>query len=110
MRAVLPAGYELDATQRFNPTEAAALASRSGVPGVAGMAIERFARLSIFLSDRLTGTLRVPVRTEVVPDAQLAERVRALMANQNQPDFILGDESLAPILQRLEYGTDFIRL
>ena len=30
MRAVLPPGYELDATQRFNPTEAAGLARRSG--------------------------------------------------------------------------------
>ena len=110
LRGLLPAGYEPDATQRFNAAEAATMARRTGVPRVAGLATDRFGRLGTFLSKRLQNNLRVGVATEVVPDAQLLERIRATMAAGNPPDFVIGDESLAANLQRLEYGTDFIRL
>jgi ABC-type glycerol-3-phosphate transport system substrate-binding protein len=54
--------------------------------------------------------LRIAMRLEVVPDAQLIERVRAGMATGAPPDFVIGDEAHGPLLQRLDYGTDFIRL
>jgi hypothetical protein len=47
---------------------------------------------------------------EVVPEAQIPERVRAMMANQAGPDFVIGDESLAARLQQLQFHTEFIKL
>jgi hypothetical protein len=38
-----------------------------------------------------------------VPDAQIQERVRAMMANQAGPDFVIGDEALAARLQQLQF-------
>ena len=110
LSSVLPAGYQLDTTQRFSPNDATALARRTGVARLTGMVTERFSRLGTVLTERLQNTLRVPITTEVVPEAQLPERLRALMANQAAPDFVIGEETLAAGLQRIEYGTDFIRL
>jgi hypothetical protein len=110
LRGLLPTGYEVDAGQRFNAAEAAGLARRTGVSGVAGLASEKYSRLATFLSERLQGVLRMPMRFDVVPDAQLVERVRAGMGTSAAPDFVIGDEAHGPLLQRLDYGTDFIRL
>ena len=110
LRGVLPAGYEVDAGQRFNAVEAAGLARRTGASGMAGLASDKYGRLAPFLSDRLQGVLRIAIRLEVVPDAQLMERVRAGMATGAPPDFVIGDEGHGPLLQRLDYTTDFIRL
>ena len=110
LRALLPAGYEIDAAQRFNPSEAALMARRTGVSGLTGLVSDRFDRLGAFLTDRLQGPLRIPLRTEVVREAQMIERVRAGMSTGAPPDFVLGDEALAADLQRLQYTADFIRL
>jgi hypothetical protein len=109
LRALLPGGYELD-PQRFNPGEAAALARRSGVGGVTGLVAESVGRLGVFLRERLPNVLRLQFNVEVVPDAQLFERVRAAMSTGAPPDFVLGSEEIGPGLQRLQYTTDFIRL
>jgi hypothetical protein len=71
---------------------------------------DRYDRLGRFLSERLQGTLQIPMASEVVPEAQIPERVRAMMANQAGPDFVIGDESLAARLQQLSFHTEFIRL
>jgi hypothetical protein len=110
LKAVLPAGYEIDAGQRFNGVEAANLARRTGVSGIAGLASDKYGRLATFLNERLQGVLRIPMRMEVVPDPQLMERVRAGMGSSAPPDFVIGDEEHGPLLQRLDYSSEFIRL
>jgi hypothetical protein len=108
--ALLPAGYEVDATQRFNPAEAAVAARRIGVRRIAGFVSDRFDKLGTFLAERLQGTLRVEVAIEVLPDELVLERVKAGMAAGGPPDFVLGDEPLSARLQEMEYSTDFIAL
>ena len=65
LRGLLPTGAEVDAGQRFNAAEAAGLARRTGVSGVAGLASEKYSRLATFLSERLQGVLRMPMRFDV---------------------------------------------
>ena len=110
LQRLLPAGYQVDASQRFSPNDAAAIARRSGVQRLVGLISDRQDRLGRFLSERLQGTLQIAVAAEVVPDAQIQERVRAMMANQAGPDFVIGDEALAARLQQLQFHTEFIRL
>ncbi len=110
LRGTLPAGYQLDASQRFNANDAASIARRSGVARLVGLASDRYDRLGRLLSERLQATLQIPIATEVVPEAQLQGRVRAMMANQAGPDFVIGDEALAAPLQQLQYHTEFIKL
>ena len=92
------------------PTMRPASRGERGVQRLVGLVSDRQDRLGRFLSERLQGTLQIPIATEVVPDAQLQERVRAMMANQAGPDFVIGDEALAARLQQLQFHTEFIRL
>ena len=98
------------ALEAFRVTEAAALARRTGVSGVSGLVADSVGRLGVFVRDRLPNILRLRFAVEVVPDAQLLERVRAGMATGAPPDFVLGGEDIAPLLQRLQFTTDFIRI
>ncbi len=109
-RSLLPPGYQVDATQRFSANDAAAIARRSGVQRLVGLISDRYDRLGRFLTDRLQGTLQIALAAEVVPDAQMQERVRAMMATGAPPDFVIGDDALAPRLQQLQFHTEFIRL
>jgi hypothetical protein len=110
LRAVLPAGYTLDASQRFSDREAAVLARQTGVQGLTSLTSERFARVGTLLVAQLTRSLRISVTSEVMADAPLLERVRAGMATGAAPDFVVGDDTLAEQLKRLGYGDDLIRL
>jgi hypothetical protein len=110
LAAVLPAGYEVDSTQRFNPTEAIALARRTRVTRLTGLVPDRFERLGGFLANQLLQTTRVTLSLEVVPEADVLERVKASMAAGAAPDLVIGDESLAARLQRMEFTTEFNRL
>lgn len=110
LRSVLPAGYEVDASQRFNATEAAALARRTGVGQLVGVIAERLARPGQLLVQQLTRSLRIEVVPEIMPDAQVLERVRAGMASGAPPDFVFADEALGARLQTLEYSSEFLRI
>lgn len=110
LRSVLPEGYEVDASQRFNATEAAAAARRTGVARVVGIISERLARPGQLLVQQLTRSLRIEVAQEIMPDAQVLERVRAGMAAGAPPDFVFADEALGARLQTLEYSSEFIRI
>ena len=59
LRSLLPAGYQVDASQRFSANDAAAIARRSGVPRLVGLVSDRYDRLGRFLSERLQGTLQI---------------------------------------------------
>lgn len=110
LRGLLPAGYQVDASQRFSANDAAAIARRSGVQRLVGLISDKYDRLGRFLSDRLQQTLQIAVAAEVVPDAQIPDRVKAMMANQAGPDFVIGDETLNARLQPLQFQAEFIRL
>jgi len=110
LQRLLPAGYQVDASQRFNANDAVNIARRTGVQRLVGLISDRQDRLGRFLSGRLQGTLQIPIAAEVVPEAQIQERMRAMMANQAGPDFVIGDEALAARLQQLQFHTEFIRL
>ena len=110
LRTVLPAGYALDTSQRFNAAEATGLARRTGVQNLTMLTVERLNRLGALMSDQLQRSLRIPLANETLPDAQLLDRVKAGMAAGSAPDLVIGDEALATQLQRMGYSTDFIRL
>jgi hypothetical protein len=110
LKTVLPADYALDTSQRFSAADATALAKRTGVQNLTMLTVERLNRLGALMSDQLQRSLRIPLANEVLPDAQLLDRVKAGMAAGSAPDLVIGDETLATQLQRLGYSTDFIRL
>jgi hypothetical protein len=110
LRGLLPAGYEVDATQRFSPREAAVAARPFAGQRMVGLVTDRFDRLGKLLVDSLQAALRVTMNVEVVPEAQMLDRVKSMMGANAAPDFVLGDEALAARLRGMDYTTDFIRL
>ncbi|HUR35921.1 MAG TPA: DUF6519 domain-containing protein [Vicinamibacterales bacterium] len=110
LRRILPSGYDVDATQRFNATEAATAARALGVPRLTVFIGESFERLGRLLVEQLQATLRIGIAAETVPEAQMPDRIRAAGANNAAPDFVVGDEALAARLQRMDYSSDFIRI
>jgi hypothetical protein len=110
LRGLLPAGYEVDATQRFSPREAAVAARPFAGQRMVGLISDPFERVGRLLVDGLQAASRVTMNVEVVPEAQMLERVRSMMGANAAPDFVLGDEALAARLRGMDYSTDFIRL
>lgn len=110
LRAALPGGYQVDASQRFNANDAATLGRQTGVQSLTSFTSERFARVGPLAAAQLQRSLRIAVTTEVLTDAALLERVRAGMAAGAAPDFVIADDAIAARLQQLNYGTELIRL
>lgn len=110
LKTVLPAGYVLDAAQRFNAADAAGLARRTQVQSLTMLTVDRFSKLGALMSDQLQRSLRIALANEVLADAPLLERVKAGLNAGAAPDLVVGDETLSAQLQRLGYSTDFIRL
>lgn len=110
LRAALPGGYQIDASQRFNANDAATLGRQTGVQSLTSFTSERFARVGPLTAAQLQRSLRIAVTTEVLPDAALLERVKAGMASGAAPDFVVADDAIAARLQQMNYGGELIRL
>ncbi len=110
LRAVLPAGYQVDTSQRFNANEAATLARQTGVQALTSLTSDRFPRVGMLLAAQLQRSFRFAVTSEVLADAALLERVKAGMAAGAAPDFVVGDDALLVRLQRMGYTTELVRL
>lgn len=99
----LPANYDVDTTQAFDPARAAAMAGRTGVRSLTGLSSTRFEKLGTVLNDMLTANLRLEIRTTPLEDNILLRQVRTMMAAGNPPDFVVGDATLMAKLNELQY-------
>ena len=109
-RALLPAGYEIDTSQAFNPAEAAALARRTNVQVLNTIISDKFQRPGEALVAQLNRVFRIPVQASFMTEAQILERIRASMGGTDAPDMVFVDEAMAGRLQTLGYSTDFVRI
>jgi hypothetical protein len=112
LAAALPPDYVVDASQTFDPVKAASLARDTGVPRLSLMTPARFDNLSKELAAMFTKNAKMPIDLVSVPDAELLERVRKLMATGAvPPDMVVGDDTIATQLTDIGYaGAAMIRI